>query len=141
MERTTTPRFDTERLLESMQEDHGRIEDFIAVLDVVLDEEEHDARGFDDALGVLADELASHFRKEEAWMRRMIYPAVGPHAEQHELLLSALKDFQRGYRTNPTRPNAQVVRSFIDDWLVDHMEHADRVIEAFARCRGALAVA
>lgn len=140
METTTTRRLDTNRLLESLEEDHGRIEEFIAVLDVVLDEEEHDATAFDDALCVLADELAAHFRKEEAWMRRMAYPGLAAHGQQHELLMGALKDFRRGYRANPSRTNAQVVRSFIDDWLVDHMEHADRSIEAFARCRPALVV-
>ncbi|MEO5336773.1 MAG: hemerythrin family protein [Magnetospirillum sp. WYHS-4] len=140
MEHYESHEVDADLLMGSLERDHDRIEDYIAVLDLVLEEGEHDARGFDDALAVLADELQIHFRREEAWMRRAAYPGMGPHSEQHEMLLEALGDFRRGYQSNPSRPNALVVRSFIDDWLVDHMTHADRVIEAFVRCRTGLAV-
>lgn len=135
MESNVGVALDPGQLLGSMERDHQRIEDYIAVLDLVLDEEDHDAMAFDDALCVLEDELRSHFRKEEAWMRRLAYPGYEPHVQQHGMLLGALDDFRRGYQTNPSRPNALVVRAFIDDWLVDHMEHADKVIEAFVRCR------
>jgi hemerythrin-like metal-binding protein len=140
MERNADVNMDMVQVLGSIGRDHERIEDYIAVLDLVLDEEEHDAGAFDDALCVLEDELKSHFRKEEAWMRRLAYPGYQPHVDQHRMLLGALEDFRRGYKINPTRGNALVVRAFVDDWLVDHMERADKVIEAFVRCRPGLAV-
>lgn len=127
----------TEQLFASLERDHSRLEDYIGVLDVVLAEETHDAFGFKDALRTLIGEVEKHFRKEEAWMKRIAYPGAAGHTDQHIMLVAALKDFRRGYESNPTRPNAYVIRSFIDDWLVDHMENADKIIETYASARAA----
>ncbi len=126
---------DRDRLMASLARDHERLGDCVCALDVVLGESEHDVRGFDEALGVLSDEVNKHFRKEEDWMRRIAYPSADVHKDQHTVLVGTLDDFRRSYRNNPSRSNAYVIRCFIDDWLVNHMEEADKAIEDFAEAR------
>ena len=129
----TIPRDITGTALASLEIDHSGLEDIVGLLDESLACDGYEAGLFDDALCRLADSVERHFRKEEAWMRKLDYPSVAVHHEQHVRLLAALEDFRRGFASNPVRPNAYIIRGFVDDWLVHHMREVDCVFESFVR--------
>lgn len=120
------------RAVESLERDHEGLDELVAVLDIALGDGDYDASLFDEAFNQLVEDVERHFRKEEAWMKRLAYPSLDSHSGQHEMLMEALVDFRRGFACNPARSNAFVIRSFVDDWLVHHMIEVDQSFERFA---------
>ena len=125
-------RLPEDRVLASLEGDHESLDCLIFVLDEALGCDDYDASLFDTAFNRLVEDVERHFRKEEAWMRHLGYPAAQEHTDQHATILDALVDFRRGFTCNPARSNAYVIRSFVDDWLVHHMTEVDGEFETYA---------
>ena len=115
MDPNREPDFERVQLERSLDRDHERLDSYIDLLDDVLGDKIHDVECVDAAFIQLIDEVERHFHREEAWMRTIGYPGLDSHAEQHAMLLGSLEDFRRGFLANPTRPNAFVIRTFIEE--------------------------
>jgi hemerythrin len=78
-----------------------------------------------DVVGQLAVYTRTHFLQEELAMRQTGYPELASHQEQHNKLLA---DVER-YKTDlleGRKPNLVAVLNFLREWLVQHIQKADK---------------
>jgi hemerythrin len=91
----------------------------------------------DETRGVVFDLLRytrEHFLAEEMFMEGIGYPALVDHRELHDNLL---KELVRLASRNLGVPDAQRdFQVFVQKWLVEHIQMADRKIVAFLEARG-----
>lgn len=103
-----------------------------AVVGPLLDTAEH--RPGAEQLRALIDFASEHFAFEESLMRSAGYPDADRHAKYHASLLTELKEYcvkvQQGENTNPAG-----MISFLWDWLVLHIDSADRQLAVWLKSR------
>jgi len=101
-----------------------------AVVGPLLDTADH--KPGREQLQALIDFAQEHFAFEEGLMRSIGYTELEQHAKFHASLLVELRAFyskvQQGQRTNPAR-----MISFLWDWLILHIDSADRELVAWLR--------
>jgi len=85
-------------------------------------------------LQALIEFTQEHFAFEEELMRSAGYPEADRHAKYHASLLKELVTYcfkvQRGENTNPAG-----LMAFLGDWLVLHIDSADRELAAWLKSR------
>jgi hemerythrin len=75
--------------------------------------------------------VVEHFAAEEQVMRANAFPGYGVHHAAHQRFVRDFEDLrQLLHSAGPTAAVALRTRTWIVDWLVDHISHTDR---AFAR--------
>ncbi len=84
-----------------------------------------------DAVANLFKHTRDHFAHEEAVMRRMNYPGLRTHVEQHNTLLSKLGNASELIANYSfTMANLE---SFLSAWLLNHMESLDAPLVGHCR--------
>jgi hemerythrin len=103
-----------------------------AVVKPLLDTTEHQPGAAQ--LRALIDFAQEHFAFEESEMRSTGYPESDLHAKYHASLLTELKAYcvkvQQGQHTNPAG-----LISFLWNWLVLHIDSADRQLVVWMKAR------
>lgn len=127
------------RSVDFLAEDHQRLETTITELDALLTAGTFDPAHFTATYAALTEELARHFEREEAWMRRIRYRGLRDHARQHRLLEETLATFAPGKGRTFGRVEAGRVQAFVAEWLVHHMDKADLPAATTARVRASTA--
>lgn len=89
----------------------------------------------------LSDFSAEHFICEEGWMKKMSYPKLAAHKEEHELFTSRIQEFARDFQHNA---NSSVeLLWFLCNWVTHHIRETDadfgRFIDVHAIRRGQVA--
>ena len=74
-------------------------------------------------LGELAIQTRIHFAVEESLMRLLAYPDTDAHVAEHRKLNEQLEKFRQ--RAQDFNVSDQL-SSFIQTWLIDHVNHFDR---------------
>lgn len=86
----------------------------------------------------LREYTVRHFTAEEGLMERMGYPELGAHRAVHNQLTKQVKLYQRQiYQQHAPEPAE--VRSFLKDWLINHILAEDLKIAAFLKGRATAA--
>ncbi len=92
-----------------------------------------------EVLGAILDGLvqytATHFADEERLMAQHGYPELSAHREEHRRLVERVQGFQAHYRTGRAGLSVELM-VFLKDWLVQHIQGADKRYEPFFRARG-----
>jgi len=105
-----------------------------AVVDPLFNSTEH--RPGADELQALIDYAQEHFAMEEGLMREAGYLDLAMHANQHASLLTELRIYcsrvRHGQNTNPVG-----LVAFLWNWLVLHLDAADRQLVAWLQAREA----
>ena len=105
-----------------------------AVVDPLLNSKQHQPGA--DELQALIDYAQEHFAMEEGLMREAGYMDLAMHANQHASLLTELRTYcnrvRRGQNTNPAGMVA-----FLWNWLVLHLDAADRKLVVWLQAREA----
>lgn len=83
------------------------------------------------ALARLEQHTLAHFADEEHFMRLMDYPLLPEHAQQHQRFLAHLEAERQRVETGQDLTPAQA--QVITDWLLDHIDVADRSYAAFTQ--------
>ncbi len=99
--------------------------------------EGHGKQVIEKLLRALADYTATHFRHEEEWMRRVCYPELPQHREQHERFRKRIDDLSdRSHRSDNTMTIE--VMQFLADWLKHHIAESDQKVAVYrtAHARG-----
>lgn len=85
----------------------------------------------DDALAVALDELVvhatQHFEEEDAWMRKLSFPAQACHMQEHAAVLMSAA----GVRRRLCDGEFRVVRQFAAElaaWFPPHLQHLDSAL-------------
>ncbi|MGA2451531.1 MAG: bacteriohemerythrin [Polyangiaceae bacterium] len=94
-----------------------------------------------DIMGKILDELVaytkSHFSAEEALMSRVGYPAQSSHRAQHANFVERVGAFHGQFTADNTTVTLEVLQ-FLQGWLVEHIQGADREFGAFVNSRAAV---
>ncbi len=81
------------------------------------------------------DELVAlacqHFDHEEALMRRLHYPGIREHQEEHDALLAQFNKFVALLDEAPDPPPVSGIVEFVGLWIFDHINREDRKLGAF----------
>lgn len=105
-----------------------------AVVDPLFNSTEH--RPGADELQALIDFAQEHFAMEEGLMREAGYLDAAVHANQHASLLTELRTYcsrvRHGQNTNPVG-----LVAFLWNWLVLHLDAADRQLVVWLQAREA----
>ena len=73
-----------------------------------------------------------HFSTEEKYFDLFKYEGAAEHIEQHQLMTKKLLDYKKRLETDDLNILAGEVMSFLEDWLVVHIEHYDqKYVECF----------
>ncbi len=83
----------------------------------------------------LVDYAQVHFAAEESLMEEHDFPGLSTHRAQHEMFSKNvavfLKDYEAGKRGVPV-----TLMFFLQNWLKDHVQHADKLYSRFLNARG-----
>ena len=93
-------------------------------------------REIQDRLASLIDHSRAHFAREEEFMARCNYPGRATHTAEHEQLTARALHLQREFIVNGRALSSEILRS-LHEWLVSHIDTADRSLSGFAQadCR------
>lgn len=90
------------------------------------------------------DELVAlacqHFDHEDALMRRLHYPGIREHQEEHDALLAQLNKFTALLDEATDPPPISDIVEFVGLWVFDHINREDRKLSAFLAGSMGLAV-
>jgi hemerythrin-like metal-binding protein len=79
-----------------------------------------------EALSDVIQYAKEHFKREEDEMRRVNYPDLIPHRQEHHALLQEVSKFQREFSAGNTLLTVQV-SMYLKDWLVRHIIRSDKL--------------
>lgn len=74
-----------------------------------------------------------HFTHEENLMRRVGYPAIAAHMEQHNLLISKLNEVARHIAHGNL--DRAALASFLTEWLTNHIAVSDQKLAKFVQLK------
>ena len=78
-----------------------------------------------DILNALADYAATHFSVEESVMRMLNYPDTEAHIANHKAFINRLNVFRYQFLKDGNVGDVDLA-DFIQSWLVEHIDRADR---------------
>lgn len=84
----------------------------------------------------MKEEMAQHFADEEAGMTRSRYKALDEHRRQHQEMLERLERFDRTMEVD-TPEEVNAFFEYTADWLMHHIEKADKPLVQHLRDRAA----
>lgn len=70
-----------------------------------------------------------HFKHEEALMRKLSYPALAGHVQQHNDLIERLNDIAANIANDEL--TYKKLESFLTDWLLGHIRTFDTKLAAY----------
>ncbi|MBL6933683.1 MAG: bacteriohemerythrin [Rhodospirillales bacterium] len=76
-------------------------------------------------LGALFDYTEYHFFREEKMMELAGYQGLKNHREIHHSLANEVREIDKKFRADPEVFSAVEFRSFLNDWLIDHITGHD----------------
>lgn len=87
----------------------------------------------------LIDYSALHFAAEEQAMLRYAYPGYQAHAEEHNLLMNAVRAFKEQFDLSFANRSAATIQfaEFFRTWFVQHLTSYDRELGEFLNKTGA----
>lgn len=102
----------------------------------ILDRDEKQAVG--EAVGFMRDYADSHFKAEEAFMRKHDYPALVQHQALHAAFFKRLDALAQDLANfGPSQDLADRALDLTQDWLVDHIADEDVLYALHARSHSA----
>lgn len=88
-----------------------------------------------DVLGALESYISYHFGHEEALMRAWDYPDLAGHAETHRLFIAEVGRLRAAAAAGGSLEAALKLRSFVLDWLLNHILETDAEYARFIAAR------
>jgi hemerythrin-like metal-binding protein len=85
----------------------------------------------------LLDYTNTHFQDEEALLQKANYPQLEAHREMHRIFVKKVQSLQSQAQMGK-RVNAAQLLSLIRDWLVNHIQKADKRYSAHLNAAGIL---
>jgi hemerythrin-like metal-binding protein len=79
----------------------------------------------DGTVSDLLEYTRTHFQGEEALLEKTNYPQLAAHREMHRSFVTKVQSLQNLAKTGK-RANANQVLSLARDWLVHHIQKADK---------------
>ncbi|WP_159523198.1 bacteriohemerythrin [Sunxiuqinia indica] len=87
---------------------------------------------FTEALSKMTDYSIYHFKKEEAYMEKMMYPDLTEHKKEHRAYILEISYFNANFATN-LPPNVEDVMQFLEKWWKNHIQKLDYEYEYFRK--------
>jgi hemerythrin-like metal-binding protein len=85
----------------------------------------------------LLDYTNTHFQEEEALLQKANYPQLEAHQEMHRIFVKKVQSLQSQAQMGK-RVNAAQLLSLMRDWLVNHIQKADKRYSAHLNAAGIL---
>lgn len=93
-----------------------------------------------EAVGQILDGLIAytveHFKREEDFFAQTGYPGSAEHKAIHADLCKQVVDIQQKYKSGATAALSLEVMNFLKNWLVNHIQGADRKYGPYLNGRG-----
>lgn len=88
-----------------------------------------------DVVGQLAVYTRTHFLQEEVAMKQTSYPQLAAHHQQHSDLMAKVEQYKRDLDEG-RNPNTVAVLGFLREWLVQHIQKADKAYSDHMNAHG-----
>jgi hemerythrin len=124
----------TEDLSVGVKEIDNQHKDFIAALNSLLDSM---ARGkgrenIGDQLYFIEGYVDKHFKMEEEYMRRFMYPKYHAHKAIHDGFKKEMADIKSEFETKGPQIKLVIrIEKNMLDWLINHIHEVDKKLGAF----------
>ncbi|HVT98349.1 MAG TPA: bacteriohemerythrin [Acidobacteriaceae bacterium] len=89
----------------------------------------------DSTLNQLLEYTQTHFRDEEALLEKTNYPQLAAHQQMHRMFVSKVQSMQTLARSGK-RTSAMQVLQLGREWLVNHIQKADKQYSAHLNAAG-----
>lgn len=87
------------------------------------------------ALKELVDYTKYHFHREEAMMQENGYPDYAAHKQEHEKMITKVKEFCAAYEKD-REGTIDGLTQFLKNWLIDHINGTDQKYAPFLHEKG-----
>lgn len=114
--------------VKAIDEDHKILIDLFNKVNQQITKE---ATDYSSTLEELSDFCTEHFVREEAVMEACNFPDLKNHKQIHHLLLKQMRQMLKQAQQNQLNP-AELYQ-FLFDWLVQHIQSMDAIIEPYAK--------
>lgn len=104
--------------------DHRRLIKLIDDLHVAIEQDKGKAE-LEKVLVALVKYTKEHFKREEDFMRRIGYPDIDAHKQEHDRFILAVRNFQRRFEAGEAMLTHQML-TFLFNWLFNHITHVDK---------------
>lgn len=85
-------------------------------------------------LSKLADHIANHFSSEEEVMRRIGYPSLDEHRQQHDMIIQKFSQIVYEFETKQAIVTVDTLR-LLEEWVLTHTLEQDLAIGEYIRRR------
>jgi hemerythrin len=83
----------------------------------------------------LIDYTASHFKTEEVYFEKFMYPYTNSHVKEHQAFVKQVTEFQDQYNKGKIGLSIDVMK-FLSDWLKNHIKGSDKKYGPFFNQHG-----
>ncbi|MGB0681087.1 MAG: bacteriohemerythrin [Magnetovibrionaceae bacterium] len=94
----------------------------------VLDKAELGTIELLDRFDGILEHARNHFAEEERIMANISFPLLGPHAEEHRVLLTEVETFRANVGLDMTPDEWNGVVDFLAHWFTGHITQSDRLL-------------
>lgn len=117
-----------------MDADHERLVAITNRISALVENGDFQQADFAAELKALRNYTLDHFAREESYMKRIGYPDLARHKQQHEKIVDALAALAAEGTTRGAKL-ALSLRLFTQVWLYDHISGDDGEYAKFARAK------
>ncbi len=89
-----------------------------------------------EAFDSLVEYTRTHFRREEDLMEEHGYPDFEPHREQHRQMIAQVEACMAQYMSEGRQVPLERAVSFLQDWLINHINGTDQQYSEFLISKG-----
>lgn len=113
--------------------DHRKLVDLLGVF-LAKCAEGAPAHDLAQVLADLLEESRQHFAREEEMLDRLNFPDLAVHRAEHQVLLSQAEHFQHRLDDGLLTPELlEQTATFLQQWLLDHIQTDDRTYVPFLK--------
>ena len=116
--------------IDEMDREHALELQIVRSIQAALDDADH-AR-LDELLQQLEDFTNAHFLAEQLLMRLHAYPGYEAHQEEHDRLMTELKEMNRSLLAADSQAPTELA-SNLERWLVTHIQSSDQALAEFLK--------
>jgi hemerythrin-like metal-binding protein len=114
--------------IEKIDDQHKNL---IDLSNKLMDAAKHGAsKNITEAFHSLREYTVYHFNDEEEYMRRIKYPKLHEHSQQHLILKQQVKYYQEALYKKAEITESEIL-GFLKKWLIDHIVYNDLDIKRF----------
>ncbi len=116
-----------------IDDEHKELIGLIQALETLAGAADHET--LERILSTLSEYTKRHFLSEETMMKKMEYPKLIEHRNQHRAFIHKVSEFEVQFQSNKAAELSDEILKYLWTWLTTHILVHDKAYEAFRKER------